>query len=272
MLPSSHPGFFFRSAMPEDIPALSEIWRVCFNDSPEYIRFFMDNRFVPSHTLVLLHQLIPIGALYLLPCRYIGPTECPAWYGYALGILPEFRGLGLSEEANSVVWNHVCKSGHAYLLSPANVRLKNYYLRSGFTVCSTRKTAVFTRKGNAIQPQPIDAGEYFLLREQNLVELHHVLWDEAAVAYAIREAEFCGGFAGKIGDIAFIGQKEGSKLLLKECTCPEHRLEELAAALLSHYGAEECLVSLPGGSEDEVAGMSMAGCIPPGCCLNLILD
>ena len=123
MLPSSRPDFSFRSARPEDIPALSKIWQACFADPPEYIRFFMENRFVPGQTLVLMHHLLPVGALYLLPCRYIGRTESHAWYGYALGILPEFRGFGLAREMNLVVWNQVRGHGHHYLLTPANEKL-----------------------------------------------------------------------------------------------------------------------------------------------------
>ena len=123
-----------------------------------------------------------------------------------------------------------------------------------------------------MQLQPVTPAEYLRLREEMLAGLPHICWDEAAIAFAIREAEFCGGFAVRLGNHACIGRLEGDTLIVQESTAPPEEAREFAADLLSAYPASACVMSLPGTAEDALVGMSMAGCIPSGCYLNLILD
>ena len=73
------------------IPALSRIWEVCFGDSPEYIRFFMERRFSTSLSFVWLEDGEPVGVVYLLPSWLRGERS---YYSYAGGVLPEHRGKG----------------------------------------------------------------------------------------------------------------------------------------------------------------------------------
>lgn len=76
---------------PQMIPALSRIWEACFGDSPDYIRFFMENRFPACRSFVWLEDAAPVGAAYLLPCAL---GEHRAYYGYAVGVHPDYRRRG----------------------------------------------------------------------------------------------------------------------------------------------------------------------------------
>lgn len=76
---------------PQMIPALSRIWEACFGDSPDYIRFFMENRFPACRSFVWLEDAAPVGAAYLLPCAL---GEHRAYYGYAVGVHPDYRRPG----------------------------------------------------------------------------------------------------------------------------------------------------------------------------------
>ena len=74
------------------IPALSRIWEICFGDSPEYIRFFMERRFPTCQSFVWLEQGEPVGVVYLLPSLLQGKQS---FYSYAGGVLPEYRNRGI---------------------------------------------------------------------------------------------------------------------------------------------------------------------------------
>ena len=76
------------------IQDLSRIWEVCFGDSQEYIRLFMERRFFTCEPLVWLEDRQVMGVVYLLPCLIEGRK---AYYGYAGGVLPQFRKRGIFE-------------------------------------------------------------------------------------------------------------------------------------------------------------------------------
>lgn len=249
------------------IPALSRIWEACFGDSPEYIRFFMENRFPTCRSFVWLEAGEPAGAAYLLPC-ILG--ERPAYYGYAVGVLPEFQRRGICGEILRSAEEFCRHEGAVFFVLP-RPGVEGYYLKRGFY-------PGFFHQFQRVQPAGVppvglkvveaEAEEVVLLRDTFFHGPGYVAWDRAATAYALEEQRRCGGFAHVLrwqGErYLLFGANRGETLLLRETTLSPEQMKAVSPWLSAFYGVSELVVERPAPSFETG--------IPRGCCWNFVLD
>ncbi len=246
------------SAKRHMIPALSELWQVCFGDSQAYISRFMQHRFVPEQTVVWLEDSAPVGVAYLLPCT-IGTHN--AIYGYAVGVLPEYRRHGVAAAILSVAESACSSRGMPLLVAPRE-GLTEYYRRRGYREAFFCRWAEFSGIGT-VRPLTLKEARSECCRRLRDRDLPHeglVRWDGSAVQYALLEHRECGGFAHILhwdgAEYLLLGHREGGWLVLDETTLPEALLSWLSPSLCAHYNAVNLRCLLPAGQGDgKAAGM-----------------
>ena len=80
---------------------LERLWRTCFGDSQDYIRYFFENRYVPENCLVFVDESVrrPVAMLHLLN---VGIAEdgavVPSQYIYAACTRPDYRRQGIMRQ------------------------------------------------------------------------------------------------------------------------------------------------------------------------------
>ena len=246
------------------IPALSRIWEICFGDSPEYIRFFMERRFPTSQSFVWLEQGEPVGVVYLLPSLLQGKQS---FYSYAGGVLPEYRNRGIFREIFHFLIEF-CKFEGATLTVVPAPGLTNYYREMGYQpVFSYRKLAFKPKNaGRSIELREAEAEQYVCLRDRAFQELNYVQWNLEAVKYALEENRYCGGFAKIITidqDYLLFGKKEDKVLNILETTLSRKLAEEIVPDLCYHWRVEQVIFRFPAEqSEERVENGGTWGTVP----------
>lgn len=252
---------------PQMIPALSRIWETCFGDSPEYIRFFMERRFSSCRCFVWLEGEEPVGAAYLLPCTLGGR---PAYYGYAVGVCPEFQRRGICAEILRSAEDYCRQEGAVFFVLP-RPGVEKYYMERGFFPAFFHQFHRFIPVGapvSGVEFSQVGAEEYLFLRDSFFRGPGSVTWDMEAVAYALEEQRICGGFAHVLywqgNRYLLFGSKQKETLSIRETTLPLKELESLVPTLCAHYGVSTLVVECPADSLEEG--------VPRGCCWAFVLD
>ena len=230
------------------IPALSRIWEACFGDSPEYIRFFMERRFPTCESFIWLEQGEPVGMSLILPC-YI--QDWPAFYGYAGGVLPEYRRRGIYNELVSSTAKF-CKEKDALFVFVPSEGNDQYYARRGFQPAFTFCQLTYEKGQNNetlfLPLREADATQYVKLRDQAFLHKNYLRWDQNAVEYALEENRFCGGFAKIVTygqDYLLFGRQVGGVLEIIETTLSPVVAEEIAPALCRQWEVEQIRFRFP---------------------------
>ena len=252
---------------PQMIPALSRIWEACFGDSPDYIRFFMENRFPACRSFVWLEDAAPVGAAYLLPCAL---GEHRAYYGYAVGVHPDYRRRGICEQILCAA-EAFCAGENAVFFVLPRAGVEDYYLKRGFSPAFFHDFHEILPRGVPVEGLTVSQAEpeeSRRLRDQFFRGDGYVAWDTAATAYALQEQRRCGGIAHILswrGERYFLfGAKQGETLFLRETTMPMERLTEVSRWLCTYYGVTQLAVERPAASLETGT--------PRGCCWNFSLD
>ncbi len=232
-----------------DIPQLKYIWKVCFGDSDDYIDMFFQKLYNPSQTVVMCCGDMPVGAVYLLKASLF---ETDFMYGYAIGVLPEFRGKSVCQKMLEFIREDAKKKNFLFGLHPANENLSSFYKRIGLEEMYRLKTvdaSNFKQSGSFILTD-ISAKDYFAFREQTFTPL--VSWDIKMIDYMITEANTSGGFAKKI----MIGSKErimlgkvfDNTVYVKETTMSDTEIEAASLFLKDYFHADKIFYDLPNQS------------------------
>ena len=230
------------------IPALSRIWEECFGDSPEYIRFFMERRFPTCQSFVWLEQGEPVGVAYLLPCM-IGERQ--AYYGYAIGVKPEFQRRGICAEILHCA-EQFCKRKRAVFFVVPRSGVEKYYANRGFCDAFYYNKRKIYHKGESSEVlMVVEAvpAEYSLLRNEFFQGTAYVRWDAEAVKYALEEQRFFGGFAHILlwqgRRYLLFGDRREKEIYLRETTLPITLISQLSANLCDFYRVDEITVEYP---------------------------
>lgn len=202
---------------------ITEIWNRCFGDDRAYIRLYLENRFENENMCVIYQDNRPVSMASLLPVQVMvnGKKES-ARYVYAVATLPEYRNRGYASE---IIKYAAEKYGEPLILQPSDRDLQEYYEKQGFAdafhespcwiyagkctgtadihILSTDNSDL--RAAEEIEDEEklellgswvvsdVDEKEYKTVRDQFFDGEGYVEWDEKAIAYAIRENQFCGG-------------------------------------------------------------------------------
>lgn len=234
------------------IPELSRIWEICFGDSQEYIRLFMERRFFTCIPLVWLEDGQVMGVVYLLPCLVEGRK---AYYGYAGGVLPQYRKRGIFEELLNYA-EQFCEQRDATFLFVPISGSEEYYRKRGFQTSFFFSSMKYGNEGTYMpcQLREADARSYTRLRDKNFSAYPYLQWDEAAVDYALAENRFCGGFSKIVtthkDDIIF-GRKNGNVLEILETTLDPETAKKMAPFFCENWNADEVVFQFPIISEEN---------------------
>lgn len=262
------------------IPALRRVWEVCFWDIEAYLDLFFSRRFPGSRALTACVDDTLAGVVYLLDAEMNGR---PFWYGYAVGTLPEFRGMGISRRLHEEIFCMADEQNALYAVHPQGDHLIAFYeklgLKQGFfhkvvTLCAEPADV----EGLALTTLPAPA--YAHLRDAAFAGLDFVRWDEAAVDYAVEENAFCGGFCRALTDgetvWALFGDVRDDTLFLRETTMDDDVILRAAPLLAKAFDCTRITMRLPARSQldgtVEMSGMVRGDGAPDCGYLNLMLD
>lgn len=242
---------FIEAAKPRMIPDLKRIWKICFGDSDEYINLFFERLFNPRLTAVAICGDQIIGATYLIAIKHYNgdnePISC--FYGYAVGVLPEFRGNSACKKMNDYILDFCKKANMPYFVSPASDSLADYYISLGLDDVMTKKTAVFNRSESLSQytHQPLSADELEQYRRSQYRMAY--LWDASKLSFVYDSMPLYGGFADLITiggkKLYAIGQINGSSLVVWETSADDKTMAMAADALMDLHSCNEAVISLP---------------------------
>ena len=239
------------------IPALTKIWAECFGDSEDYIDLFMKKRFVPKDTLVSVNGSGEItGCGYLLPCSF-AEIKTEGLYLYAGGVFERFRGQGYYDEILAQITER-CKTEQFSCVLNSHDDLKKMYFAHGFKEthhCKKIRTDISgtnAREHNQnikLNISNANAAEYTALRNEYFTSPGTVIWDTAAVSYAIKENIYCGGVCDKLSldgaDYLIFAKKEPGSLYITETTLPGALLKTIAEPLCRYYKVNSITADLP---------------------------
>lgn len=262
-----------------EYPAMAEIWQVCFGDDPSYIRFFFRSRLPSCIALAAQTEEKTAGGVYLLPAVLCDDgRQRPAYYIYALGVSPEYRGRGIATAMMQHIFG-ICKGQDAAcFLKPASPSLADFYKRLGMR--QTHYSAVYryaASDGRHLPWTPFSAADYARLRLDVPYRDGSIIWDADAIRYAVDENKLCGGFCLRCevngNPCAVLGRREEDHLCITDFlgTDPEAVLPSLCAYL----GAREARLRVPCSARDAQASplvMTYGMNIPASGPCGLLLD
>jgi len=239
-----------RFATNADIPQLKNIWKTCFGDSDSYIDLFFAHLFVPEQTIVACDKSLPIGVVYTLRAEL---DNKEFRYGYAIGVLPEYRGKNVCKAMLDTIRQQAEKEGFLFGLHPANKKLFSFYKKIGLTEMFQLKivdASHYTNKQPLIL-EDVSAEEYFTLRKQSFKLL--VSWDKNMISYMIKETHATGGFVHKIqldtNSRILLGKVLGDTIFIKETTLNDDEIKAVSQGLMQHFSANKILYYLPASSK-----------------------
>lgn len=289
-----HIGFADDSMVPE----LMELWMEAFGDEREYVEFYFNNRFREGELLVYVEEGRPVSMLSLLPViLHIGEDKIPARYVYAVATAKAYRGRGY---AGTLIQEAGTYLKEPLLLQPADESLVEYYRKMGFREAFTlwecepekptgaggvtaqqlperarKVTAGSLHKEQRYWLLTITPTEYATLRNQYFAKEGYIEWDRDAIAYALLENEFQGGYAYKVyhdgqEDILLYRMENGCMKII-ETTLSDADIYGVLEKL--RMEPEKILVRRPAGkNEKRVLGMLWSDHPVQGGYLNLTLD
>ena len=165
----------FRTAKPEDIPALAALWGEAFGDTPEGVARFYE-AFPDCRCYAAEEAGQVVSMVHALP-QMLSP-ELPAAYIYAVATAQTHRGRGLCRSLMAFAEEALKQQGFACaVLTPGEPELFRFYEQLGY------ETAFFRNRTAFSGGTPITVGEYVRLREQVLT-VPHMVYDLPTLEYA----------------------------------------------------------------------------------------
>jgi ribosomal protein S18 acetylase RimI-like enzyme len=234
-----------RRTGPDDIPAMTALWREAFGDSEAEIARFFETVFPDSEGFAAEEDGALASMLFALPVTLAaGEQTARASYFYAVATLRAFRGRGLARGLMEYAEKRLQKNGvRAVLLVPGEPSLVSFYEPLGYT----GRTLLAEKYAEGVEPrgqgQLVTPIEYAGLRETLLGGMPHVRYSLPQLRYEEQTTSF---FALRLGSRAgcAAASLENGRVTAREILPDESMLPALAAAL---PGQEYCLRA-PGGS------------------------
>ncbi|MBQ6119275.1 MAG: GNAT family N-acetyltransferase [Clostridia bacterium] len=240
-----------RPAEERDLPALTEIWKVCFHDPEEYIRFFYRENFPYLSAAVYTEDDRPVSMLHMLEASFAdGPRRLDARFLYAGGTLPAFRGRGYYGALFRYVTALADREGFALFGKPASRELLPYYQALGFRQdACLRLVTIRPAERLPLSFSPLTPHEYNRLRDLAFAGRPYAKWTDRHVGWCFADNEWFGGQALSFrldGAVHFLlGGPEDGALALTETDLTLAQLRRAAGAICSLFGAPLLKAYLP---------------------------
>ena len=162
-----------RTAAPEELPQLRDLWRKCFGDPGAYVDIFFQKFCSIDQVLVVDDDGEVDSMAAMLPGAIQLPdgTEVPVGYVYALATNPYMQGKGHARQLLRYADDFLQKRGDkAMVLVPASPSLHRFFEAVGMDECfATRKVEILTSAlsgdtGGGVMT-PVSPREYNEIRE-----------------------------------------------------------------------------------------------------------
>jgi len=117
---------------------LKQIWTLCFPGDEKYKQFFFNRIYCRNNLIAAKNNDMLVGMLHMLPQTFVSKSgeRLSARYLYAIGIHPDYRGIGvgkmLVERALELMWR---RDDAVATLVPGDDKLFNYYGQLDFEPC-----------------------------------------------------------------------------------------------------------------------------------------
>ena len=165
----------FRTAKPEDFPALAALWEEAFGDCPDAVARFYE-AFPRCRCYAAETDGQVVSMVNVLP-QTLSP-DLPAAYVYAVATAQTHRNRGLCRALMSFAEEDLQQQGFACtVLTPGEPELFRFYEKLGYREAFTRNRTVFP--GGV----PVSIEAYAVLREQ-ILTVPHMVYDLPTLEYA----------------------------------------------------------------------------------------
>lgn len=245
-----------------DAAQVQKLWMACFDDTPEEVAYYMEQRMTDQNMLVIHADGNIVSMASFLPVQYrVDGEYVDAYYVYAVGTLPEYRGRGYAAQILDFAGEWY---GAPLLLALAEEPLADYYAKHGFRMAFTGEQKQWGRdagrtaewqalewRPQELQLKPVTPEEYVEIRDKKLDTEGYVRWDVDAVRYAM-------GLNGKNGGetVAVVSgtpekeerdvlmyQPQKGRLCILETTLSGEKLERVMTELLAGTGLNTAQIS-----------------------------
>lgn len=255
-----------RTASYKDIPALRNLFKVCFGDSDVFLDLFFNNYFVTTTSMVAICDKQIAAMLFLCPAsmKYQGATK-KIFYVYACATLPQYRNKGMMQELLESAFNYAKDTNvWGLVLAPANEHLCEYYSRLGFIPFSGCRHITITKSdriGSLGMPGTckLTAEEIAKIRLEKFSENLQIQWNSNHIQFSADMFELEGG--GQIGIEWENGEQDyvmysnmNKSLIIKETSTDPNRYNRLMDFLFKEFEPTTIDYSAP-NSEGELFSM-----------------
>lgn len=229
---------FFDFACREDLPALQEMWRQCFETEDVYSNFYFDRRFVPEDTLIWRIDGLPVSMMTLMDVMLNGESGS---YIYAVATLPAYQHRGIYRELDRCADEEIRRRGGSFgCLVPANPGLFPMYRKLGYDTAFYIEAGMIKGRGKRFYDfSPCSFELFSIMREEYLDKVQNsVRHPQKELSYIYEELkQFSGDILlyeedGKKCYVAFTCAEDG--IYLRECSGSSP--EKAARSLMALYG------------------------------------
>lgn len=259
---------------------LCEIWKACFFDSDEYLRFFYRESAGLVKAAVYTVDDRPVSMLHWFDTSFVNGAETlDAKFLYAGGTHPDYRHNRYYGDLFRYVQDLAVKNDFLIFGKPACRELLPYYQKLGFELDACfRLVTVLPGERVPISVSSLAAEEYNRMREQAFSSHPHVKWSDRYVRFCIDENAFFGGKTLAVeldGGVFFVMcEPRGEALTVIETNLTPCQLRRAAGALCDFFHTQLLKAYLPDYSCDEGEEIISSIVYPPllrNTYVNLIL-
>ena len=246
-----------RIAEKRDIPAMREIWKVCFHDSDAYVRFFYREGFDGLEAAVYAVNDVPVSMLHWMDCRFVnGDEQRDAKFLYAGGTLPEYRKNGYYGTLFSYITSLADQNGFAVFGKPASRELVPYYQQFGLEPdACLRRVTVAPDERIELAFSPLTPEAYNRMRSRAFADRPHAEWPDRHVEFCMKENAFFGVRTLAVemdGETRFVmGAPSAQTLVITETDLTLPQLRRAGGALCDLFGTGLIKAYLPEHTREE---------------------
>ena len=252
-----------RTAAPEELPQLRDLWRKCFGDPGAYVDIFFQKFCSIDQVLVVDDDGEVDSMAAMLPGAIQLPdgTEVPVGYVYALATNPYMQGKGHARQLLRYADDFLQKRGDkAMVLVPASPSLHRFFEAVGMDECfATRKVEILTSAlsgdtGGGVMT-PVSPREYNEIREGYLKNTFHMTYTDQMISFQQIGSHLA------YGDLYKIEIVQKRRLLTKELLIPTDKMGKAVETIAKEMEASRYHIRTPAfwdglpGSYTQAFGM-----------------
>lgn len=247
---------------------LERIWKMCFDDPADYVRYFFDYKYNPNTCAVYVDESVgrPVAMLHMLEGYITEDSEIiPVQYIYAAATRPDYQRRGIMRQLIEFARRCAQVRGQKYMiLVPGSRELFRFYEKLGFYRCFKVRNVYMTRKdlitlsgaaknsatASDMRTAKLSLADIHAVRRDMLVDREgFVTWDLRSFKYAAGAFEFSGGKIITANDgidagYAFCYEEDG-KVMVDELVAHNGFVPVVIRNILDVFNAENYELRVP---------------------------